>query len=515
VLAATILGSSMSFIDGTVVNVALPALQRDLGATVVDVQWVIEAYSLLFSALLLVGGSLGDQYGRRSMFAAGVVLFTLASAACGLARTVDVLVGARAVQGIGAALLVPGSLALISASFPEAERGRAIGTWSGFSAITSAAGPVLGGWLIEHLSWRWAFFVNIPTAVIVLLVLMWRVPESRDPEAGRRPDLAGTALVTAGLGGIVYGLIESSRLGWGNPRVITALVGGGTSLAAFIVVEGREASPMLPLRLFRSRVFAGTNVLTLLLYGGLGSALFFLPLDLIQVHGYSATAAGAAMLPFIVIMFVLSRWSGGLVDRFGPRLPLVVGPSTAAVGFGLLGLAGTDGSYWSTFLPAVVVLGVGMAVTVAPLTTTVMSAVGADHAGVASGVNNAVSRVGGLLAIALLITVMVGVFNRQLDRRIQALHPPPNVVRSLDAQRARLAAAAPPAGIAPPLRSAIRAAVAESFVAGFRRVALIAAVLALASAATAAAMLSGTRRPDAVSEPVRRRRPPRARAAIP
>ena len=488
----------MSFIDSTVVNVALPALQRDLGATVVDVQWVVEAYSLLFSALLLAGGSLGDQFGRRRIYAIGVVLFTLASAACGLARTVGPLVLARAVQGIGAALLVPGSLALISASFPESERGRAIGTWSGFSAITAAAGPVLGGWLIEHLSWRWAFFVNVPIAVIVLLVLMWRVPESRDPDAGRRPDVAGTSLVTAGLGGIVYGLIESSRLGWWSPFVIAGLVGGGASLVAFVGVEARKASPMMPLDLFQSRVFAGTNLLTFLLYAGLGGVLFFLPLDLIQVHHYSATAAGAAFLPFIVIMFVLSRWSGGLVDRFGPRRPLVAGPSIAAVGFGLLAVPGFQGSYWTTFFPAIVVLGVGMAVTDAPLTTTVMSAVGPDHAGIASGVNNAVSRVGGLLAIALLSMVMVAAFNGELDRRITRLHLPANAVATLNAERVKLGAAAPPPGMPPPVRDAIRTAIAESFVTGFRWVALIAAALALAGCATAAATLSDTtsRPPD-------------------
>ncbi|HYV50827.1 MAG TPA: MFS transporter, partial [Dongiaceae bacterium] len=491
VLVATILGSSMSFIDSTVTNVALPALQRDLGATVVDVQWIVEAYALLFSALLLVGGSLGDRFGRRRTYAVGVLLFTLASVACGMARTVNVLVLARAVQGIGAALLVPGSLALISASFPKNERGRAIGTWSGWSAMTTAVGPVLGGWLIEHLSWRWVFFINVPIAVIVLLIVKWRVPESRDPEAGRRFDVAGTLLVTAGLGGIVYGLIESSRLGWENPRVIAALVGGGMSLVGFILVEVRQASPIMPLYLFRSRGFAGANLLTLLLYGGLGVTFFFLPLDLIQVHHYSATAAGAVMLPFIMIIFVLSRWSGGLVDRFGPRLPLVVGPSIAAIGFGLLAVPGIDGNYWTTFFPAIVVLGVGMAITVAPLTTTVMNAVGANHTGVASGVNNAVSRLGGLLAIALLSMVMVSIFNAELDRRIPSMRLPLNMVGSLDAERAKLGAALPPPGLSPPLQDGIRTIIAESFVAGFRWVALIAAALALASAGTAAATIRG------------------------
>jgi EmrB/QacA subfamily drug resistance transporter len=485
VLATTILGSSLAFVDGTVVNVALPALQRELGATVADVQWVVEAYALLLSALLLVGGAMGDRFGRRRIYASGIVVFAAASAACGLAGSVRQLVLARAVQGAGAALLVPGSLAIISASFPQRERGRAIGTWSGFSGIATAFGPVLGGWLIEHRSWRWAFFMNLPMAVVVLFLLFRHVPESRDPEAGPL-DWPGAALVTLGLGGIVYALLHSSHLAWGNPRVSGALTVGVGALLAFGAVEARSRHPMVPLALFRSRTFTGANLVTLFLYAALGSVFFFLPLDLIQVHGYSATAAGAAGLPFVVVLFVLSRWSGGLVDRYGARLPLVVGPTIAAVGFVLLALPGTGGSYWRTFFPAMVTLGLGMAVSIAPLTTTVMNAVDVRHAGIASGINNAVSRAAGLLAIAVMGVLVVHVFDGELDRRLATVSVAPEVVAAFAPERVKLGGAEAPPDAPASDRSAIRQAVAEAFVAGFRWMALVAAALALASSATAA-----------------------------
>src|SRR6266568_5692677 len=378
VLAATTLASSMAFIDGTVVNVALPALQANLNATIVDVQWVIEAYSLLLAALLLVGGSLGDHYGRRRIFLIGTALFALASAWCGLAPNTAQLISARAAQGLGAALLVPGSLAIISSSFPENERGRAIGTWSGFSAITTAVGPVIGGWLIEHVSWRSAFFINVPLALVVLFLSVRYMDESRDPSRTGRIDWIGALLAVAGLGGIVLGLLEWPPLGPGHPLVIGALVVGAVSLALLIVAEHREKTPMMPLHLFKSRSFSLTNLLTLLLYGALGVVLFLVPLLLIQVKHYTATAAGAAFLPFPIIMFGLSRWSGGLVARTGPRLPLTIGPFIAAIGLALFARVGIDDTYWAAVFPAVIVLGLGMAVTVAPLTTTVMTAVPSD-----------------------------------------------------------------------------------------------------------------------------------------
>jgi EmrB/QacA subfamily drug resistance transporter len=486
VLAATILGSSMAFIDGTAVNIALPALQANLNATVVDVQWVVESYALFLAALLLVGGSMGDRYGRRRVFCWGVLIFALASVGCGLASDIKQLIISRSVQGVGAALLVPGSLAIISASFPEEKRGQAIGTWSGFTAITAAIGPVLGGWLIEHVSWRAIFFINVPLAAAVLLISFRHVPESFDKESARHLDWPGALLATIGLGAIVYGLIESSRLGISNPLVLAAIVCGVVSLIIFLIVQARSRNPMLPLELFRSRDFSGANLLTLLLYTALGATLFFLPLNLIQVQGYPATAAGAAMLPFILIMFLLSRWSGGLVNRYGARLPLIVGPIIAALGFALLGLPDVGGRYWATFFPGVVVLGLGMAVSVAPLTTTVMNSVSENRAGIASGINNAVSRVASLLAVAALGLVMVHSYDAQLEGRLSTLNIQPEIRRALEDQRDKLAGAELPRDLDPSTQTTVKQAINESFVTSFRRVTMICAILALLSSLSAA-----------------------------
>jgi len=482
----------MAFIDGTVVNVALPALEANLNATVVDAQWVVESYALFLAALLLVGGALGDHFGRRRIFCLGVALFALASAWCGFAPDVKQLIIARAVQGIGGALLVPGSLAIISASFDEEKRGQAIGTWSGFTAITAAVGPVIGGWLIDHVSWRAAFFINLPLAAVVLVLALWHVPESRDEESERGLDWQGAALVTVSLGAIVYGLIESSRLGFGDRRVIIAGVLGVVTSLMFILVEKRRRNPMLPLTLFRSRDFSGANLLTLFLYTGLSGALFFLPLNLIQVQSYSATAAGAASLPFILIMFFLSRWSGGLVRRYGAKLPLVVGPIVAGIGFALFLLPGIGGSYWLTFFPAVLVLGLGMAISIAPLTTTVMNAVKENRAGIASGVNNAVSRTAGLLAVAVFGVVMLHAFNHHLDRLLLNLEIPAESRSLVDNQRIRLAGAELPDQLDPQVQARLRQAINESFVWGFRQIMLMAAALALLSALTAWLLIQGS-----------------------
>lgn len=493
VLAATILGSSMAFIDGTVVNIALPALQSGLHATVSQVQWVVESYALLLSSLLLLGGSLGDLYGRARIYVAGVLVFAGASAACAFAPTINALIFARAIQGAGAALLVPGSLALISASFPEEERGRAIGTWSGFTSITTALGPVLGGWVVEHASWRWVFIINIPIAILVVLITMWRVPESRNENAGTRLDWLGAVLATAGLGGTTFALIEAPR---GGPGVVISAVLGLLSLIFFLVVEARSSAPMVPLSLFRSRNFTAGNLLTLFLYAALGGILFFLPLDLIQVQHYSATAAGAALLPFILLMFALSRWSGGLITRFGPRIPLTVGPLIAGIGFSLLVRGDAGGSYWTTYFPAVVILGLGMAVTVAPLTTSVMNAIAREEAGVASGINNAVSRVASLLAVAVFGLVLYTAFNHSLDQRLNALGVHGTERHEIDAQRPKLAAAKTG-------DPRIQNAIAESFLAGYHLTVWAAAGLALASSLTALLLIDAKQEPQSMGSVTR------------
>ncbi|MFL5665109.1 MAG: MFS transporter [Ktedonobacteraceae bacterium] len=493
VLVATILGSSMAFIDGTVVNVALPVLQTDLNATATDVQWVVEAYALFLAALILVGGSLGDHFGRRRAFALGIFLFTVASVLCGLAPNVNFLIVARAFQGIGGALLVPGSLAIISASFDSKQRGSAIGTWSGFTAITSAVGPVLGGFLVQYASWRWVFFINVPVAVIVLIVLFLRVPESRDEELGEHAKLDwwGALLATLGLGGLVFGLIESNNLGLGSGLVLLSLAIGVAALIAFLLLEARSQSPMLPLSLFRSQTFSGANVLTFLLYAALGAILFFLPFNLIRVQGYSPTAAGAANLPLILLMFFLSRWSGGLVARYGAKLPLIIGPLIAALGFALLALPGIGGSYWTTFFPAVVVLGIGMAVSVAPLTTAVMDAVDTRYVGTASGVNNAVSRTAGLIAIAVFGIVVLAIFSNSLASQLPLLHVPIGIQHAIMLQQNKLVGIEIPAGLSPSTHAAVQQAISESFITSFRVIMLIAAVLAVCSSVSSLLLIGG------------------------
>ncbi|MEM7348059.1 MAG: MFS transporter [Chloroflexota bacterium] len=485
VLAATIIASSMAFIDGTVINVALPALQADLQATAIDLQWIVEAYAIFLSALILVGGSLGDKFGRRRIFVIGIIMFAATSAWAGSIATPGQLIVARIFQGVGGALLVPGSLAIINAYFDEAERGQAIGIWSGFSAITTALGPVIGGWLIENSSWRWVFFINLPLAVIVLWVVYLRVPESRDEEATDTVDWLGSILVTVGLGGIVFGFIESANLGLMHPLVLIAFIGGTASLIAFVKVEQYSEAPIMPLHLFQSRTFTGANILTLFLYGAMGAALFFLPFNLIQVQDYSATAAGAAFLPAILIIFILSPLSGNLVNRFGARWPMIIGSLIVAVGYLLLAVLDIGGNYWRTIFIPIVVLGLGMAITVPPLTVTVMGSVDTRYSGAVSGINNAMSRVAVVLAIAILGVFVLTSFNNNLDRQIAPLNLPQSVETHLEAERIKLAGAELPEDIDEALQIALSKAIDDSFVMAFRLIMFIGAGLCVGSAFTA------------------------------
>jgi EmrB/QacA subfamily drug resistance transporter len=474
----------MAFIDSTVVNVALPALQADFHTSVVELQWVVESYGLFLAALILTGGSLGDLFGRRLIFMAGVVTFALASATCGLAGNIDLLIAARSVQGIGAALLVPGSLAIISTSFDQESRGRAIGTWSGFTAITTALGPVLGGWLVGHVSWRWVFFINIPMAVAVIAISVWRIPESRS-RSKLRMDWPGATLATLGLGGVVTGFVESTDLAWTHPLVFGSLLAGIGCLIAFFVVERRTATPMVPLELFKNPSFGGANLLTLFLYAAIGIFFFLFPLNLIQVQHYSSTETGAAILPMSVLMFLLSRWSGGLVTRFGARRPLIVGPLFAALGFILFAVPSFATDYRISFFPAVIVLGFGLAVTVAPLTTVVMNSVGEDRVGAASGINNAVARVAGVLAIAVLGIVMVHAFRFQLNHSLGQLSLSPAMLLKIQSNESKLAGMQAPFDLDSHTRDIVDVRIREAFVFGFRIVILVCAGLSLASAAVA------------------------------
>ena len=485
VLAAAVLGSSMSFIDESVVNVALPRIGTALEATLPAMQWIINAYTLCISALLLAGGAAADQLGRRRIFLVGIVIFAVASLGCGLALHVSVLIVARAVQGVGAALLIPCSLALIGAAYDEKERGAAIGIWSGASAVAAGGGPLLGGWLVDHASWRMIFLINPLLAVPTIWITLRHVPESREPGAPQGLDWGGALLAFGGLGALVYGLIAASHAGWAHITVVAPLAAGAGLLSLFVAAERRSPAPMMPLELFRSRTFTGINLLTLLLYGARGGALFFLPFLLIQARGYSATAAGAVYLPFSVTLALLSRWSGGLADRFGTRAPLIVGPTIAGLGFVLLGAVGGGAHYW-VFLPPMTVLGFGMAITVAPLTTAVVNAVDEGQIGVASGINNAVASVASLLFVAVLGTLALGAFGRSLDRHLSATAASPQIRAVVAGAREAFAPPSLPANMPPNEQRKVRAVVSESYVETIRLVMFIAGALSWGSALTAA-----------------------------
>ena len=402
VVAATVLGSSIAFLDATVVGIALPSIGRQFHGGVGTLQWVVTGYSLTLAAFLLLGGSLGDRYGRRRIFSVGVVWFAVASACCGVAPSAGLLIAARIVQGVGGALLTPASLAILQASFRPEDRARAIGAWSGLGGVAGAAGPLVGGYLLAIGSWRLVFYINLPLAAVVLVITARHVPETRDPTSAGRIDSVGAALAVAFLAGLTYGLIEAPAHGWSSPAVVASLVLAAVTAPAFLIVEHRRAHPMLPLELFRSRQFSGANAVTFAVYGALGGALFLLPVELQIVAGYSPLASGLALLPVTLVMLVLSARSGALSTRIGPRLQMTVGPLIVAAGLALLTRATDPGTYWTQVFPAVLLFAFGLAATVAPLTSTAMGAAPPEHSGIASAVNNVVARAAGLLAVAVL-----------------------------------------------------------------------------------------------------------------
>jgi len=493
-LLACILGSAIVFLDGTVVNVALPALQRDLGAGLAAQQWVVESYMLTLSSLLLVGGSLDDLFDRRTVFAGGVVGFGVMSVLCAAAPSVEVLIAARALQGIAGALLVPSTLALIINTFPPEERGAAIGTWTAWTGMATVVGPLTGGLLIDNASWRWIFAINIVPVAITLWLIATHVPRAAERPEGGHVDFLGGALAALAFGGTIFALIEQPRMGWNDPAVVGTFVGGVVCGVLFVLHERRSPAPMLPLSLFRERNFAVGNVTTLAMYAGLGGMLFLLGIYLQQVAGYTALAAGAAFLPVTALMFTLSRRWGALADRRGPRAFMAAGPVVAGLGILLMLRVGRDADYATELLPALIVFGLGLSLAVAPLTAAVLAAVDDSRSGIASGVNNAVSRVAGLLAIAVLGTFISAQFGSSLDDKLAG--------RPLDAAgRAAVAdakdrplAVASPDDAAPAERQALEAASREASVDAFHVGMGIAAVITISGGLVAAAGIENPRR---------------------
>jgi EmrB/QacA subfamily drug resistance transporter len=402
VLFATVLGSSLAFIDSTVVNIALPAIGRDLDADAAGLQWTINGYALSLASLILLGGSLGDRFGRRRMFLVGVGWFAVSSLLCGVAPNVESLIAARVLQGIGGALLTPGALAILEASFAREDRSRAIGAWSGLGGIGGALGPFLGGWLVEAANWRLIFLINVPLAALVLAVTARHVPESRDPAAARQIDVTGVLTGAAGLGGLTYGFTAWPEHGPGSAQVLLSLAVGVLGLVAFVLTERRSAHPMLPLGIFSSRPFTGANLVTFLVYAASGGVFFLVVLNLQVVAGFSPLAGGIALLPVTLLMLVLSARAGMLGQRIGPRIPMTAGPLVCAVALVLLAMVDEGASYWIDVLPGVIIFGLGLSLLVAPLTATALGALEDRYAGIASGVNNAVARAAGLLAVAVL-----------------------------------------------------------------------------------------------------------------
>ena len=499
VLFATILASGMSFLDSTVVNVALPTLQKDFDAKLSSVAWVVDAYVLTLTAFILLGGSFGDLHGRRRALRLGLGVFTAGSMLCGFAPSLPVLDLARGLQGVGGALLVPSSLAILTASFDPSERGRAVGLWASLSGVGAAIGPLAGGLLVDAVSWRGIFFLNLPVAIVVLVVALPKIPESDGGETGRRLDLPGAALAVVWLAGLTFALIQGSTIGWTAPAVVAGFAVGGLGFLVFLVVERRVPHPMVALSIFGNRTFSGVNVATLVIYFALAGAALYLVLDLQQVRGFSALAAGASLLPLTGLLLLGSPYAGRLADRIGPRLPMTLGPAVAGIGLLIAAATANVSSYLLSVLPAVVVFAVGLALTVAPLTTAVLSALGPRQAGLASGVNSAISRFGGLVAVAILPALSLAGFSHALERRLNDAPLAPSARVEVLADRADQGALSPPDELSDADRAIVRVAIRRSFAEGFRLVMFVCAALLFAGAVISFVVLS--KREDASGDP--------------
>ncbi|MCL4296562.1 MAG: MFS transporter [Anaerolineae bacterium] len=480
----------MVFLDGTVVTVALPQIQKDFNASVSGLQWLIDIYILFLSVPILVAGSLSDRYGRRKLFNIGLIGFTLASVVCGAATDLTLLVAARVFQGISGAIMLPGCLAILNASFPAERRGRVVGTWSAFTPLTTAIGPLLGGWLVDNVSWRAAFYINLPLGLLTLYLSHRFVPESKSEKIPESQDWLGAVLITIGLGSLIFGLIEGPRRGWAAPSVPISLVASLVFLIAFGIVETKTEHPMIPLQLFKHRLFTGITLVTFILYFAMSGVFFFLPLNLQQIQNFSATNTGAAFMPIIILLFLLSRWSGHHADKYGPRSLMIIGPVVIAIGFFMYIIPGVKANYWLTFLPATILYGIGLGITVAPLTSVALGAVPTHLSGLASGVSNAAARIASMLAVAMLGALMVLQFSASLEDRTQSL-PLSNQDRLfLQEEKLKLGGATAPPGLAPKVQAQVEMVIDEAFVEAFRWMMAACALLALVSAGVSVATIT-------------------------
>jgi EmrB/QacA subfamily drug resistance transporter len=494
ILLATILGSSMAYIDSTAMNVILPVFQLELNAKISQVQWIVEAYALIIASLLLIGGALGDYFGRKIIFKIGVVIFSLSSLWCGLSPNIQILITARCFQGLGGALMVPGSLAIITSTFSTEKRGKAIGTWASFTALMTALGPLLGGWLVENFSWRWVFYINIPISAIVLFTLYKYVPESRKRIHNTGIDMFGGILITFGLAGVVFGLIESSNHGLDNIFILLSLFAGFVFLILFIIYENNIPNPLIPIHLFRNKEFAAGNLITFLMYSALGGATFYVPFNLIQLQNYTPVQAGAAFIPLLIILFLLSRWSGSLVDKYGAKIPLVLGPLISSLGYLMIAYADlSKNNYWYGLFPAIVVLGFGMTITIAPLTTAVMNSVSASYSGLVSGVNNSLGRISGVMAIAVFGLILFNSFDYRITDKMRTNEFSREVIESIENQKTRLSAITIDGDIDTNTKKKVDKLVRESYLSSFKLIIILTSALAFTSGIVALASIKGNK----------------------